>query len=128
MNKFIINRSKWLRGEGSLNSFLLRESDGKQCCLGQYANFCDISDENILGLKSPLSLFRDQSEEAYNDGLKKYSKYSKLLTVDDIGCSHSYNTVELMSTNDDPSIFDNAREDRLKTLFANIGIEVTFDD
>lgn len=30
----VIDRSKWLRGEGGKNSFLRRESDGKQCCLG----------------------------------------------------------------------------------------------
>lgn len=29
-----IPRSKWLRGEGSMDSFLLRGRDGKMCCVG----------------------------------------------------------------------------------------------
>ena len=29
-----IDRRTWLRGEGASQSFLLREADGKMCCLG----------------------------------------------------------------------------------------------
>lgn len=32
--KLVIDRTKWLRGEGSMNSFLLRDGDEKQCCIG----------------------------------------------------------------------------------------------
>ncbi len=33
--KFIINREIWLRGEGAESSFLHRDLDGKECCMGQ---------------------------------------------------------------------------------------------
>lgn len=34
MLNVVVKRSKWLRGEGSDRSRLLRPSDGKMCCLG----------------------------------------------------------------------------------------------
>lgn len=35
-NKLTIDRTKWLRGEGSRPSKLLRPEDGKMCCVGFY--------------------------------------------------------------------------------------------
>lgn len=40
--KLIIDRQKWLRGEGAIASRLLRPSDGKMCCLGQLGIACGI--------------------------------------------------------------------------------------
>lgn len=34
MDKLIIDRSRWLRGEGCDASYLLRPADNKMCCLG----------------------------------------------------------------------------------------------
>src|SRR5688572_2085074 len=43
VKKFQISLAKWLRGEGSDHSSLLRPIDGKQCCVGFYLEACGIS-------------------------------------------------------------------------------------
>lgn len=40
LKEFIISESKWLHGDDK-ESFLLRESDGKMCCLGFFALQCN---------------------------------------------------------------------------------------
>jgi hypothetical protein len=50
--KFVIDRSKWLRGEGTGDSFLLRPSDGKMCCVGQMCKQLGVSDDILRSRKS----------------------------------------------------------------------------
>lgn len=47
-----VSRSKWLRGEGSQRSFLLREEDGKMCCMGFAAIAAGLKPEDIKGKKT----------------------------------------------------------------------------
>ena len=49
----IIDRNEWLRGEGGIKSFLLRESDGKRCCVGIYARALGVPDNQILNCPWP---------------------------------------------------------------------------
>jgi len=46
---FEISESKWLRGEGSKNSFLFRGKDRKMCCVGQIANQLGVPKARLLG-------------------------------------------------------------------------------
>ncbi len=55
MIKVQINRKRWLRGEGSNVSRLLRESDGKSCCLGFVERKRGAKKHHILG-KAILNL------------------------------------------------------------------------
>lgn len=53
---FTITRSKWLRGEGSDDSALLRASDSKMCCLGQVGEQCGIPREVLSGATNLCNL------------------------------------------------------------------------
>ena len=54
--KLTIDRERWLRGEGSTNSKLLRLSDGKMCCLGFYCIALGLSQEQIREVNSPIGV------------------------------------------------------------------------
>jgi hypothetical protein len=57
METLIIKRSEWLRGEGSKNSYLCRNDDGKKCCLGIYLNSVhQIPVFRLSGLKAPRDM------------------------------------------------------------------------
>ena len=110
--KFTVDRSKWFRGQGERNSRLLTDS-GKMCCLGFYSQACGITDDEMRCISSPGSLNRRPS------GFECLVTGSKVNTDICIG---------LMMTNDDVSIGDRAREERLTRLLAAIGVEVEFVD
>jgi hypothetical protein len=55
MLKVIVDRERWLRGEGSNASALYRE-DGKMCCMGFAAIAAGYKKSDLLGLKSIHSL------------------------------------------------------------------------
>lgn len=54
--KLVIDRSIWLRGEGNEDSYLLRNTDNKMCCLGIYLEACGVSRERLGGIPTPSEL------------------------------------------------------------------------
>lgn len=54
--KVVIDRKRWLRGEGSSTSKLLRSSDGKMCCLGFVCIQAGASETDIMDISSPISI------------------------------------------------------------------------
>lgn len=52
----VIDRSIWLHGEDSGQSFLLRPSDGKMCCLGIYLHACGLPKKELSNVKMPSKL------------------------------------------------------------------------
>lgn len=54
--KLVIDRRVWLRGEGGEGSYLLRESDGKRCCLGIYLKSLGVSDELLANQEYPVCI------------------------------------------------------------------------
>lgn len=58
MMELTIDRKVWLHGEGQDRSFLLREPDGKRCCLGIYLAALGIPDESLRGKASPAGIYR----------------------------------------------------------------------
>lgn len=108
--KFTIERSKWLRGQGSTVSALLCDN-GKMCCLGFYALSHGSTSESILNVKSPeQSLSKDWAEKLVRGDFNN--------SVCEL----------LMTTNDRIDVDDAAREASLTELFASIGVEVEFVD
>lgn len=101
---FIVKRSKWLRGEGSLVSSLLRPSDGKQCCLGFLAIASGCSIEDITKKGHPRSLTTGSWPHSFNGW----------------GC--------IICINDDNIITDKEREEYLAEAFRVRGFEVEFVD
>jgi hypothetical protein len=113
--QFVIKRSNWLRGEGSDDSYLLRESDGKMCCLGFY----------LESLGCPLELL-DGAQGPSDVPIKVRPKKGKWLINDDPSlCSIECN--ELIKANDEAGD-DGVREEEIIRLFAKEGITVKFED
>lgn len=110
--KYIIDRTKWLRGEGSYDSYLLRSSDGKMCCLGQVSMQCGVMQDDLGGVSAPLLLADAQ----------RILLPSWLFD----GGSHSEDATLAMTENDDLDEDDGLREEILKGIFADHGDQLEF--
>lgn len=108
INEFTVKRSKWLRGEGTIKSKLLRESDNKMCCLGFYCIAAGAEESEILELSGLCSL---------QDALNIYTPITN-----DIGRHGIY------PANDSKITSDPDREAQLITKFAALGITIKFED
>ena len=110
--KLIIDRTKWLRGEGASVSYLLREQDQKMCCLGFYSIGCGLKPSEIKNVQAPE--FRSEYEwlfELFDLRIEDFSQDCYLL----------------MKTNDqDCGIDEEARERIITEVFAKHGVEVEF--
>lgn len=121
VTELVINRPNWLRGEGAGDSFLLRESDNRMCCLGFYSRACGFSKDSLVGQRGPMQLgtniIPDQMKWLYiGKGNSEHSGVAnKAMTVND----GSQEYVELS---------EEERERKLTELFAEHGIKVTFTD
>jgi hypothetical protein len=110
--KLVIDRKRWLRGEGDRTSFLLRPSDGKMCCLGFFGLACGIPASLLDGVPAPQSVLRSEWP-------------AWLVTRSDIpGCANPSSTcVKLMTLND-----DDPDETHIARIFREHGVEVIFVD
>lgn len=118
--KLTIERAKWLRGEGSAKSQLLRAYDGKMCCLGFLAIALGYTRSEILGLTSPADLACELHRVPAGMGWL-------INTGDDgEGFDDSTPSAALMGFNDDRHATEGEREAAIKAEFANQGIEVEF--
>ena len=105
--RFEVKRSNWLRGEGDMDSYLLRAKDGKMCCLGFLGRSCGWSDDALKDRRTPVVFgFVPDFPDALD-----------LRALD-----------AAMHLNDNASITDQEREAELVKLFAQHGIEVVFND
>jgi hypothetical protein len=121
--KFTIDRTKWLRGEGVEKSYLLRECDGKMCCLGQFAIFCGLDPERITNVDSPdmVPVSHDESAAVV---WETHNRAAGFLFRDNYDTSSVCS--DLMEANDEISTDDLDREREIIKLFAKGGIEVEF--
>lgn len=129
--KLVIPREKWLRGEGLDESRLLREYDQKQCCVGLYLE--------CLGV--PREILVDQA--AGNDIAEHLPEEARWLLITAPITDKPHNSslaARLYEANDwlpdwESDIFvyekgfedESARESRIIELFAEAGVEVTFE-
>lgn len=105
----IIVRSRWLRGDKN-NSFLLRSSDKKMCCMGFLAKELGASDEEILNKQ----LLSHCTEHPTFWDWERGIGYQPLSDV--------------YGTNDAPDLQDTEREAILTEKFRAFGINITFVD
>lgn len=129
--KFTIDRERWCRGESDPS--LLRERDGKMCCLGFFLLACGVAPERIKGNGEPQDAF---------SGLAEIPPTAAPLIQADWGydpeeCPADENSVgtipspvacDLMTVNDDMKVNERDREERIATYFAKIGVDVAFVD
>ena len=112
--KWIIKRSKWLRGVDSLQSRLLRD-DGLMCCIGQVCSQLGVPDEKLFNITCARDIFTTgQSPLTHptGDGTNTDKAWVRLA----------------YEVNDDVSIIDSVRERKLEALAAENGHSFEFVD
>ncbi len=121
--KVIVDRSKWLRGEGTVNSMLLRPSDGKMCCLGFVCLALGRTEEDIRELKSPADRHGSDFDRAGHG------------TVLLAAASYNGTTAEMpdavgraMEVNDSKWIHEDEREVTIINALSQLGIDIEFVD
>lgn len=107
-----IPRREWLRGEGSDESYLYREEDGKKCCVGIYLEGCGV----------PLDELAQVSVANEIEDYVIPVEASWLLEDSDLV------ERELYSQNDNEDLTEEAREAIIRESFAKHGVEVVYED
>lgn len=115
--KLIIDRTKWLRGEGEGKSFLFRPEDEKMCCLGFYGLACGLSQEELSGIKNPGA---PGIIEKFPDWLIQLKPARRWFDQVSEACG------SLIIINDKEGIFEKDREKQIQVIFAKNGVEVEF--
>lgn len=110
LKQLVIDRKIWLRGEGSLKSKLIRESDGKQCCVGIYLLSCGVEAKSIINRGAPKDCILPTEAQWVNR------------------FSHSQLTHKLYDVNDNKAMSEETRERKIAATFLECGVEVTFVD
>ncbi len=118
--KLVIDRATWLRGEGSEDSYLYRQSDEKKCCIGFYCLVVGLDIQRISGYQLPEYLFtgKDNADVAKLDRLLERKDTGAIVDSEICG--------KLVSANDSERISDLERELKIAELFAQIDVEVEF--
>lgn len=133
MKKLTIDRKRWLRGEGSEVSALLRKNDGKMCCIGFYALQVGYTPTDIEDIQTPPSLSQ-QGAELKPDMLRLVTEQLNYQLKKPYHTRYLANEVcaDLMEINDrvdnglDGAFPEEEREERIRKLFAKIDVEVEF--
>jgi len=116
MDKFVIPRDKWLRGESAEKSMLLRQ-DGKMCCIGVYGKHCGYSDVELIEEPTPSFVIANTRKNLFH---KAFSSPGR-------GIIDTKFVIKLMAVNDSPNISDKYREKFIRRAFRLIGVEVEFE-
>jgi hypothetical protein len=117
--KFIIDRTKWLRGEGDDLSFLIRVDDYKMCCLGQVGIQCGIPEDVLTDEHNPSSILLEKRIQ-WPEPLRPVMNPKYHFTME------SELSGAMMRVNDDEALSDYEREAKLIELAAPHGIELEF--
>lgn len=114
--KVIIDRTRWLRGEPH-KSKLLRESDGKMCCLGFHALACGYTEEQIASKSTPIQLITEVGQNKYNKNMSHVSTKCDSNII--------WNLMQINDTNDS-EMTESMREEGIITNGKKIDIEFEF--
>ncbi len=132
VSEFVIDRNKWLRGEGGDRSRLLRKSDEKQCCVGMYFAACGVPFENIeeVSVGSELwDMWMDMGFKAedFPDWLAEEleEQWDEIDGRPRLARPKS-DSFRLYTENDSEHISEQERELFIASMFAKHGVKVTF--
>lgn len=112
MINLVIDRNSWDRGNGSYPSCMLR--NGIMDCMGFLAKACGASNEDINNVTTPMFA----SNINWCPGV--------LIDSDKFGKDNSEITSKLIKINDDKSLSDPERENKLQKLFSVIDVNISF--
>ena len=114
--KFVVKRSEWSRGKINEPSKLLNGKNDK-CCLGFLSLACGYTTEEIEEEVAPGLVVKTLNKNLFPE------------TIADLAGTNTDLTNSLMFVNDSYHYAsDTDREIKLTELFAEGGIEVTFED
>jgi hypothetical protein len=123
MKKLVIKRSAWIHTVADLNQYskLVREVDGKKCCLGFYGQACGIP----LKAMENKAVFRPfgESVEHYVKQLPPQMQW----LVEDSG-KPSKDAYDLMRANDNKEYSPKEKEKLIANYFKKHDVLVTFVD
>lgn len=103
----VIDRKRWLHGEGNDNSYLKREGDGKMCCLGFASCALGVKERTLVNVKVPTQL----THTRVWDGRVTRG-------LDAIMLANDSNAVQWLN---------DGREERIQTLGPTLGFAFTFE-
>lgn len=122
MKILIINRKRWLRGEGAEASSLQRETDHKRCCLGFLSLALGLREKQITGVSFPYQIDIEPFNLKFNElGLNLFTRGEKYAYQSGRGSC-------IGDINDDCSLDEATREARLVEQFARMNIQLFFSD
>lgn len=119
--KFVIDRTKWSRGEES-NNLMHSQKTGKSCCLGLFGEFCGVSKHYMTDKQTP----REVNHFLKKSHKKVPSLFRKLLANLTQFNINTNLTNDKMRINDNRFITEIDREFALKKLFRKIGVNLCF--
>lgn len=119
LKAFPVSKEKWLRGEGTLDSKLLRPDDCMMCIFGHYLKAAGIDDDDLLDAKTPRQLPPDAREGEAVEWLIEYQDDD----VDD-----SAEAEDIMKINDERGASDELRIEFLTEIFRAHGYLPVFVD
>lgn len=110
VTEFTIDVESWLCGETSSLSYLVRASDSKQCCVGQWLVASGVPTHNMIGVRNIDELRRNGGGDwlALNQ-----------FRVPDSG---------IYELNDDKNVDETTRREELRDKFKSLGVTVHFSD
>lgn len=113
-NEFVVQRSKWLRGD--VTKAVLLDSHGRMCCLGFVSAQCGVPAQALGKATLPSDL--EASDATLVEGL----------LVEDLGRVTDTALADgAVGLNDADDITDAERETRLTALFAEHGYTLRFE-
>lgn len=118
--KLVIDRKRWLRGEGPADSKLLRGKDNEMCCLGFFGCALGATEDELVGVVDPEDV-----------RLVQWPEWLVENCSDDAGgtlLAHTDEAIRLMRINDTKGTPEHEREAAIARIFASHGVEVTFVD
>jgi hypothetical protein len=118
----VIERDRWLRGD-LRNSMLLRDADGKMCCLGFDCIRRGLRSDQIRNVYTPEDLLVEEVVAPESLGDLIVSDEERLYAY-----RHAGAVEELMEVNDNPQMNESEREQRITELFDVLGVVVEFVD
>lgn len=119
--KLVIDREIWLRGEDTYNSYLLRKSDNKLCCVGIYLKALGVADKCLRGRTTVKHCVEANPTMVNPDDLPEW-------LLHDIGDKPTVGDPYI--ANDSPCRaecdHECGRESKISEIFAAHGVEVQF--
>ncbi len=119
MRKLLILRDKWLRGDNK-ESYLLRESDDRMCCLGFLCLDLGLDVSDIVNTAMPGDIWYGVISPDFPAWLRKEGVYEQ-------GSAKPL-VQQIAEVNDSAALSDPEREAKLEELFLQADITVEFQD